>query len=246
MIQAVIFDMGNTLLRYERPGAGTWFELEERGIRGLYRYLLEEGHPLEAHEDAFLKAMFARLSEGWEQSTGGHINLRAVDWIAAGAAEHQLTLDERVLLAAAHAYARPVREGVVAVPGALEALSELRARGCRVGMISNTIWPGELHLEDLDALGLLPHIEHTIFSGDAGIWKPAPAIFRHALDALQAAPEHAVFVGDSPREDILGAQAAGMRAIWVRSAEFALGDVRPDAIIADLTELLAVLDSWPG
>lgn len=242
MIRAVIFDMGNTLLRFVRPGNGTWRELEDRGIRGLYRYLVEQGHLIQADEDRFVEAMFARLAEGWEQSTGGHVNLRAVDWIAAGAADHLVTLDEQALLSAAHAYARPLQSGVQAVPGAAEALATLRERGCRIGLISNTIWPASLHLEDLELLGLRQYLEYTVFSGDAGVWKPLPAIFQRVLAGLGVEPHEAVFVGDSPREDILGAQAVGMRAIWVRSSEFALGDVQPDGIITDQTELLAVLE----
>jgi putative hydrolase of the HAD superfamily len=243
MIRAVIFDMGGTLLKLVRPGRGTWRELEDRGIRGLYRYLAEQGHPLKFQEDAFVDAMFERLADGWEQATGGHVNLRAVEWIAAGVSDHELTLDEYALLEAAHAYARPLREGISAMPGAVPALAALHERGARIGLISNTIWPAQLHLEDLEQVGLLAYLDHTIFSGDAGMWKPTPAIFRAMLAALGVDAAESVFVGDSPREDILGAQALGMRAIWVRSAEFPLGDVRPDGIVVDHTQLLDALDA---
>jgi putative hydrolase of the HAD superfamily len=244
MIHAVIFDMGGTLLRFVRPGSGTWREFEAQGIRGLYRYLIEQGHPLRAHEDDFVETMFARMAEGWEQATGGQINLRAVDWIAAGTAHHQLTLDEAALLEAARHYALPLRAGISAAPGAEPTLAALRERGLRIGLISNTAWPAEMHLEDLEEVGVLPYLEHPIFSGEIGIWKPNPAIFQHALAALGVAPEQAVFVGDSPREDIRGAQSAGMRAVWVRSREFPQGDVQPDATIDELPELLPILESW--
>jgi putative hydrolase of the HAD superfamily len=242
MMRAVIFDMGGTLLKFVRPGNGTWRELEDRGIRGLYRYLIEQGHPLTAQEDAFVDAMFERLAEGWEQATGGHVNLRAVEWIAAGMSTDQLTLDASALLAAAHAYARPLREDIGVVPGTLPALEALRERGCRIGLISNTIWPAALHLEDLEQVGIGPYLDHAIFSGDAGMWKPTAQIFLSMLEALAVAPQDAVFIGDSPREDILGAQAVGMRAVWVRSREFPLGDVRPDAIVDDHTTLVETLD----
>jgi putative hydrolase of the HAD superfamily len=242
MLRAVIFDMGGTLLRFVRPGQGTWRELEEPGIRGLYRYLVEQGHPLASHEDAFVDAMFARLAEGWEQATGGHVNLRAVEWIAAELADHALTLDEQALLLAAHAYARPLREGVAAMPGLLDALATLREQGVAIGLISNTIWPAALHQEDLEQVGVWPYIGHAIFSGDAGVWKPRPEIFQRMLAALDVAAAEAVFVGDSPQEDILGAQAVGMRAVWVRSPEFPLGNVQPDAIIDDHSTLLDVLN----
>jgi putative hydrolase of the HAD superfamily len=240
----VIFDMGGTLLRFVRPGSGSWRELEDPGIRGIYGYLVEQGHPIGSHEDDFVEAMFKRLADGWEQSTGGHINLRAVDWIAAGVADHALTLNEAALLEAARRYARPMRQGVSATPGAAATLATLRERGYRIGLISNTIWPAELHLEDLEEIGVLPYIEHLAFSGELGIWKPGPQIFQHVLDALGTTAHESVFVGDSPREDIRGAQAIGMRAVWMRSPEFPLGDVLPEATIETLPELLPLLDRW--
>jgi putative hydrolase of the HAD superfamily len=244
VIRAVIFDMGETLMRFVRPGGGSWREFETPGIRGIYRYLIEQGHPIESHEDDFVEAMFARLAEGWQQSTGGHISLRAVDWIAAGAADHALTLDEAALIEAARRYALPIRDGLRAADGAASTLAALRDSGYRIGLISNTIWPAELHMEDLEEIGLLHYLEHLIFSGEIGIWKPSRQIFQHALGALGVAPEHAVFVGDNPREDIVGAHGAGMRAIWVRSHEIPLGDVQPDAIIETLPELLPILEHW--
>ncbi len=236
--------MGQTLMRFVRPGSGTWRELETPGIRGIYRYLVEQGHPLASQEDAFVEAMFARLVEGWEQSTGGQISLHAHDWIAAGAAEHALTLDEAALREAARHYARPMRAGLAAMPGASETLAALHEQGYRMGLISNTIWPAELHLEDLAEIGVLSHLQITLFSGELGLWKPNPQIFQHALQALDVAPEETIFVGDNPREDVLGARGAGMRAVWMRSAEFPLGDVQPDAIIDALPELLPIIERW--
>jgi putative hydrolase of the HAD superfamily len=236
--------MGGTLMRFRRPGSGTWREFEAPGIRGIYRYLVEQGHPIAAHEDQFVEAMFNRLSEGWEQSTGGHINLRALDWVVGGAADHALTLDEVMAMEAVRHYAKPVSEVAYEPPGAVETLKALREQGWRIGLISNTIWPAELHVEDLERIGVLPYLDHTIFSGDLGHWKPTPDVFQHALDALGVSASEAVFVGDNPREDILGAQAVGMRAVWVVSPEFPLGAVQPDAIIRELPELLPLLDAW--
>lgn len=244
MARTVIFDMGNTLMSFVRPGNGTWREFEDPGIRGVYQYLIDQGHPIHSHEDDFVEAMFTRLAEGWAQSTGGQINLRAIDWIAAGVADHALTLDEAALVEAARHYARPLRQGVSATPGTVATLEQLRAHGYRIGLISNTIWPAELHLEDLEAIGVLPFIEHPIFSGELGIWKPSAQIFQHALELLGARPEQAVFVGDNPHEDIVGAQSVGMRAVWMRNHGFALGDVRPDATIDTLPELIAWLERW--
>ena len=244
MIRAVIFDMGQTLVRFVRPGSGSWRELETPGIRSIYRYLVEQGHPIASHEDAFVEAMFARLAEGWQQSTGGHISLRASDWIASGAADHALTLDEVVLREAAQRYARSLSAGLTATPDAVATLAALHDQGYQLGLISNTIWPAELHLEDLAEIGVLSYLKIALFSGDLGLWKPNPEIFQHALRALDTTPADAIFVGDSPREDILGAQSVGMRAVWMRSAEFPLGEVQPDAMIEALPELLPIIERW--
>src|SRR5690349_15525796 len=187
--------MGGTLLRFARPGSGSWRELETPGIRSLYRYLIDQGHPIASHEDAFVDAMFARLAEGWEQSTGGHINLRAVDWIASGAADHAITLDQQALREAVHLYARPMRDGLNAMPGAVETLAALKQEGYRIGLISNTIWPAELHIEDLAEAGILPYLDHMDFSGELGFWKPNPRVFLHALSKLDLTHDEAVFVG---------------------------------------------------
>ena len=243
MLRAVIFDMGETLLRFVRPG-NTWREFEAPGIREIYQYLIEQGHPIASREEEFVEVMFQRLAEGWQQSTGGHINLRAVDWIATSAADHALTLDEAALLEAARHYARSLRIGLSATPGATDVLAALRERDYRMGLISNTIWPAELHLEDLAEFGILPYLDHTIFSGDFGMWKPSPQVFQHMMEILDVRPEETVFVGDNPREDILGAQGVGIRAVWLRNHEFPLGDVHPDAIIETLPDLLTVLEQW--
>ena len=137
-----------------------------------------------------------------------------------------------------------MRPGLSAMPGAVETLETLRGQGYRIGLISNTIWPAELHIEDLAELGLLPYLEHMDFSGELGFWKPNPKIFQHAVAALDVTPEESVFIGDNPREDILGAQGVGMRAVWIHSAEFPLGDVQPDAQIEALPELLPILERW--
>lgn len=242
-MKAVIFDMGGTLLHYAPPGSAPWRDLETPGIRSLYRYLREQGHAIATHEDEFIETMFGRLADGWEQATGGHLNLSARDWIRAGVADHALTLDDASLQAAAHRFAQPLRANVRAANNAKQVLAALRERGLRIGLISNTIWPAELHLQDLDATGLLQYLDYTLFSGEYGMWKPQPGIFQHMLSVLGVAPNEALFVGDSPQEDIRGAQQVGMRAVWVRNTEFLLNDVQPDAIIDELGELLTWHDA---
>jgi FMN phosphatase YigB (HAD superfamily) len=72
------------------------------------------------------------------------------------------------------------------------------------------------HLTDR---GLLGYFDHWSFSDEVGVYKPDPAIFRHALAGLSQAagrdiaPAEAAHVGDLRRTDIAGARAMGMTAV---------------------------------
>jgi putative hydrolase of the HAD superfamily len=96
------------------------------------------------------------------------------------------------------------------------ALRALEAGGVRIGLISNShrcLASFQSHFE-LEGL-----IAGAVSSSEHGLMKPHPSIFRAALDLVNVAAEDAVMVGDSVRQDVDGAVAAGMRAVLVnRSA----------------------------
>ncbi|MCL2885110.1 MAG: HAD-IA family hydrolase, partial [Oscillospiraceae bacterium] len=123
---------------------------------------------------------------------------------------------------------------------AISTLDALRARGLRLGVISNG--PSLLQNRKLDVCGLRGKFDVCMVSGDEGVHKPAPEIFRRAALRLGAAPEECVFVGDHPVNDIQGAVGAGMRAVWMVGGEDAavLGQAAPPdvPVIHKLSKLL--------
>jgi HAD superfamily hydrolase (TIGR01549 family) len=93
-------------------------------------------------------------------------------------------------------------EDVVPVLGAL------REAGLKIGLVSNTS-------RDLDAF-VRHHaldVDAWVSSGVHGKVKPSPSIFKAVLDLLEVEPEAAVMVGDSPEDDVAGAEAIGMRGL---------------------------------
>lgn len=94
------------------------------------------------------------------------------------------------------------------------------------------------------ASGLERYFKAVVVSGDVGAGKPDPRPFRAALDALGVAATDAVMVGNSLERDIAGAQALGIRAVWVNRDAAAAGNTRPDATVTALSELLGVLARW--
>ena len=107
---------------------------------------------------------------------------------------------------------------VVMLPGATKTVQELKRRGYILGMITN----GESSLQNmkLDTAGLRSFFDVCVVSGDIGIHKPNPGIFREALRRAGVRPEEAVYIGDHPRNDIDGALGAGMKAIRMNYGDF--------------------------
>jgi putative hydrolase of the HAD superfamily len=101
-----------------------------------------------------------------------------------------------------HAYNFDIYEDVLPV------LADLRERGLKLGLVSNT---GRDLEEFTRHHGLT--VDATVTSGAHGKTKPHPTIFRVALERLAVEPEEAAMVGDSVDDDVEGARAVGMRAI---------------------------------
>jgi HAD superfamily hydrolase (TIGR01458 family) len=98
----------------------------------------------------------------------------------------------------------------------------------------------------LDVGGFAAALEYA--SGREAILagKPSPAFFRAALEATGATPGEAAMIGDDLDSDVGGGQAAGMRGVLVRTGkhraeEAARSSVRPDATLASIAELPALL-----
>src|SRR5262249_17986432 len=96
-------------------------------------------------------------------------------------------------------------------------LAQLREH-VAVGIVTD----GDVSIQQskLRALGLYPDV--VVFSDAHGREhrKPDPLPFRHALAALGVGPREAVFIGDRPDKDVVGALRVGIRAIRVRTGEY--------------------------
>jgi putative hydrolase of the HAD superfamily len=112
-------------------------------------------------------------------------------------------------------------------PGVREGLARMR-RLAPVGLVTNGDPAGQR--AKLAALGFSGAFDAVVFSDELGrsFRKPHPAPFRAALRLLGADPGRTFFIGDHPERDIAGAQRAGMRAIRVRTGEYA---ARPDVVV---------------
>ena len=151
-------------------------------------------------------------------------------------------VDDAAVRAIESAFAR--RSAWYVYPDVVPALDVLRDADFRMGVISNFVWGGPELIHDLE---LARHFDALTISARVGFQKPHQGIFRHALDALGAAPERALHVGDSYRADIFGARRLG----WMPCSSTATGTMRRASgkntaipilrVVHDLFELLDLL-----
>ncbi len=98
---------------------------------------------------------------------------------------------------------------------------------------------------DVRRLGLADYFQFALCAEELGVGKPDPKPFQEALKRTGVAAQHAVHIGDHPCDDIAGAQAAGLRAIWFNPQGRAWEtEQEPDAQIGSLAELPALLHRW--
>ncbi len=140
----------------------------------------------------------------------------------------------------AEAYEAYHRSGLALFPGALDLLASLRARGIKVGLVTNGF--AGTHRERIAFLGLDRSLDGAFFADDVGAYKPDPRIFLHACERLGARPERAIMVGDRWDCDIVGGRAAGLRVVWMNvCGELLPSDAsHPDAIVRTVVELAAL------
>ncbi|MHB8574702.1 MAG: HAD family hydrolase [Dehalococcoidia bacterium] len=140
---------------------------------------------------------------------------------------------------------RQREHGTALREGVHKTLWTLRERGLSIGIVSNSD-EEELHLA-MDGTGLDAVVDFALSSEAARSCKPDGGIFREALRRAGCAPAEALFVGDTPDHDVLGANHAGLCSVLLRPAEALIlpwprGDAEPNHVIASIPEVLGLID----
>ena len=126
------------------------------------------------------------------------------------------------------------------VPEAKETLEALKNKGYRLFAASNSF--GHLQRSRLQHAGILHLFEDTYISMDIGYDKPDVRFYQEALRRCGLQPSEVIMVGDSMTTDILGAQAAGIDAIYFnRRNEPITNNQSHITIITTLDQLLQYL-----
>lgn len=132
-----------------------------------------------------------------------------------------------------HAYHQANNLWELVPDGVRPALTALRDRGLALVVVSNANGTLRTHMQ---RIGLSTHVDIVIDSCDEGVEKPDPRLFQIALERAGARPESTIHVGDLYQVDVVGARAAGLRAVLLDET-----GLHPDADcerVASLGELV--------
>lgn len=206
-LEAVTFDFWNTLVSDAAAG------LHDQRVEAWLGLLEEEGFRSERTElDAAMGDARRRHDDEWRAGRQFGVE-RSVEH-ALEAVGLEVPHDLRGRLVEIFATVGAAAE-LELTPGIADCLDACRAAGLRVGIVCDVgLTPSTALRAFLARAGLLERFDGWAFSDEVGAYKPAPAIFRHALSELGgAAPERAAHVGDLRRTDVAGARALGMLSV---------------------------------
>jgi putative hydrolase of the HAD superfamily len=234
VLEAVIFDWGGTL---------TTSDLGRADLLDLWHLAARHLDP--GREDELAAALATIDERFWARTTTTFESWRLADILQAASVELGLDVTDAVIEEAATHHLDGWTTHIRHEADAPEVLRQLRLRGLRIGLLSNTNWPRSFHEHFLERDELAGLIDARLYTSDLGFVKPHPSVFHEALSAVGVGdPARAVFVGDRPYDDIYGAQQVGMRTVLRASPDVPPYDVRPDAVIGGLAELTGLIDRW--
>ncbi len=220
VVDGLVFDLDNTLL--DRYGA----------FRGVAESFYEEHlRPAALVERDEAVEMMVRWDGDGYNDREGMLRRWLSEWP-----------DVRLDMESLRAWYRAEMERQVEPDAAVnEFLAQLNERQVPWGIVTNGSpnQHGKCRNAGLDRLA-----GFIIVSEDVGYAKPAPRIYRDALEATGlSTPERVMFVGDNPKADIDGAKRFGMKAAWVRRGRQYPPDlIPPDHTIDHVLEVRNILD----
>ena len=213
---AVLFDVGDTLLIEQR------FDLES-GIAAV------------VHSPADVRALAEAFRRELAACHQNHQELQLAAWLQARApalAGHPINLlEDRIW---------PDVVTLTPSPGVARVLERLAHDRVQLAALSNAPFSGRVLMTELARHGLATHLQFVLASADVGLRKPAPALFRLALDRLQVTAETAWFVGDTVDEDIAGASHVGLTPFLLQRADAPRGRAKGYRVVRSWEELYDV------
>jgi putative hydrolase of the HAD superfamily len=208
MKDTVLFDLGNTLVRYFEKAE--FDAILRQSIGHVQGYLDAAGLLRVSPEE-----MWRRVGAENHEAQDGRV--RPLE----GRLNRIFALEPRpepeVMEAMCRCFLRPFYSRARRYEDTLPTLAALKAEGFCTAIISNLPWgsPAAPWHKEVVRQGLVPYMSAVVFCTDVGWRKPARPIFEYALEICGAEPQNCLFVGDNPLWDVAGPRALGIEAVLI-------------------------------
>lgn len=249
LVRGVIFDFDDTLAELTRPHG----ELLEVGARAAEAYMRSQG--MDLPDDFATNIVEARrfAEEKSEEEEEEHLADDAMSFLLQFFGYPASRMDPQVLKTAVDVFYAPEMTAWRLKLGAKETLLALQRQGCRLALPANYNCD-RVFQRTVDYLGLRPFFDVCLCSAAVEYRKPDARFFQLALDRWDALPYEVVVVGDSLLHDVRGGLELGALTIRLEAAsanpQVAHGNqanaetIHPDALIANLGEIPALIQEW--
>jgi len=221
MIEAVIFDIDNTLMDF--------MKMKRAAVDAAVDYMIDAG--LDIDKQTMVDKIFkVYWEEGIEdQNIFDKVLLREFGQI-----------DYKILAAGIIGYRKAKEAHMMLYPHVRITLSELLRMGIRLGVVSDAprlpVWLR------IVSLNLHHYFEKVITFDDTGERKPSPKPFLKIIDDMKIKPQNAIMVGDWAERDIVGAKNIGMITAWAKYGnQFDTKNSGADWELDDIYDLIGIV-----
>lgn len=222
MVEAVIFDIDNTLMDF--------MKMKRAAVDAAVDYMIDAG--LSVNKQEMIDKIFnVYWKEGIEdQNIFDKVLVKEFGEI-----------DYKILAAGIIGYRKAKEAHMNLYPHVRMTLTELLKMGVRLGVVSDAprlpVWLR------IVSLGLHHYFEKIVTFDDTGERKPSPKPFKKIIELMNIKPERAIMVGDWAERDIVGAKNIGMITAWAKYGnQFDTETSGADWELEDIYDLIGVIN----
>jgi putative hydrolase of the HAD superfamily len=208
IINAVLFDLGDTVLEFGRVSKTKAFLA---GAKATHAFLKDHGQPVSCFAWYFLRNL-VRLRTKHLISCLTHKDFDSLQVLQAVGARLGVKLSHEQWEQFAWLWYESLGRCARIEEGLAGTLDTLKRRGLKLGIVSNTFVNRASLERQLRELGLLDFFSVQVYSYELHVRKPSPEIFRIAAGKIGEPTGNILFVGDRIDNDILPSLESGMRA----------------------------------
>jgi len=237
LIRAVIFDLGNTLMRPVAPDL--WPEVIRRGNQALMDFLCEKDILEEC--DTFMMEFNQRLHQYYDErdalmiETSTFLVLKELLY-----EKGYTTIPDNIIREGLDAHYAITQKNWQLEDDTIACLSTLQQQKYKMGLVSNAGDDRDV-FQLVEKFNIDPYFDFILTSAACGYRKPHQRIFQLALENFNVSAENVAMVGDTLDADILGANQMGMYSIWITRRAKIPSDkelpIQPQATVKSLSEL---------